>query len=34
MSPDERYTLPIETYVENGKQLLGIGDYEVRSWLG
>ena len=25
---------PIETYFEDGKQLLGMGDYEVRSWTG
>jgi SRSO17 transposase len=25
---------PIETCFETGKQLLGMGDYEVRSWLG
>jgi len=25
---------PIETCVEDGKQLLGMGDYEVRSWRG
>lgn len=25
---------PIETCFENGKQLLGMGDYEVRSWRG
>ena len=25
---------PIETSFEEGKQLLGLGDYEVRSWIG
>ena len=25
---------PIETCFEDGKQLLGMGDYEVRSWRG
>jgi SRSO17 transposase len=25
---------PIETCFEDGKQLLGMGDYEVRSWTG
>jgi len=25
---------PIETCFEDGKQLLGMGDYEVRSWIG
>ena len=25
---------PIETCFEDGKQLLGMGDYEVRSWAG
>jgi SRSO17 transposase len=25
---------PIETCCEDGKQLLGMGDYEVRSWPG
>jgi SRSO17 transposase len=25
---------PIETCFEDGKQLLGMGDYEVRSWVG
>jgi SRSO17 transposase len=25
---------PIETCFEDGKQYLGMGDYEVRSWRG
>ena len=25
---------PVETCFEEGKQYLGLGDYEVRSWLG
>jgi SRSO17 transposase len=25
---------PLETCFEEGKQYLGMGDYEVRSWLG